>query len=297
MWLVASSLALGLLSSPPVATPPDARADARPTKTRRARKNRPPPKVPNLGYRHAVDLPILFVAGATWITTEALRSEIAPTQCKWCNVNQVDEATREALRFADAEAAADTSDVLAYGLVPATFLALELAAVAKAGAFRVLHEDLIIVFESIAVSAAITQGIKFGTGRQRPYAHFAATPIPFAEDPDQNLSFVSGHTALAFSTVVAGGTVTTMRGYELAPVVWAVGVPMATFTGYLRIAGDRHYLSDVLVGAAVGATAGFVLPFALHHPRFGLLTRRDRRRAFEIALWPTPRGFRVSGRF
>jgi len=32
------------------------------------------------------------------------------------------------------------------------------------------------------------------------------------------------------------------------------------FTGYLRIAADKHYFSDVAIGAAVGTAIGFIIP-------------------------------------
>ena len=44
----------------------------------------------------------------------------------------------------------------------------------------------------------------------------------------------------------------------------ASGLSMAAFTGYLRIAADKHYLSDVLTGAIVGSAVGFVVPYFLH---------------------------------
>ncbi len=57
-----------------------------------------------------------------------------------------------------------------------------------------------------------------------------------------------------------------MRGYRLAPLVWAVGLPMAAFTAYSRVAGDAHYLSDVLIGSAFGAAMGFLIPYLFHRP-------------------------------
>ncbi len=55
-----------------------------------------------------------------------------------------------------------------------------------------------------------------------------------------------------------------MRGYRLASVVWATSLPMAAATGYLRIAADKHYLTDVLTGALIGSAVGFLVPFAFH---------------------------------
>jgi len=62
-------------------------------------------------------------------------------------------------------------------------------------------------------------------------------------------SFPSGHTALAFS---------------VAPVVahhlgWQAGLAaytVATATGLARMEDRHHYLSDVLVGAAIGIASG-----------------------------------------
>lgn len=81
-----------------------------------------------------------------------------------------------------------------------------------------------------AVRAGITYGwasiAKGLVNRRRP-------------DGSNNLSFYSMHTAYAFSTL--GG-----------PRV-AVSLPLAVSTGGLRIAAGKHYLTDVLVGAGVGA--------------------------------------------
>jgi membrane-associated phospholipid phosphatase len=57
-----------------------------------------------------------------------------------------------------------------------------------------------------------------------------------------------------------------MRGYQLAPVVWAAGLPIAGFAAYSRVAADAHYASDVLVGSLVGAGIGFAMPYFLHPP-------------------------------
>ena len=39
---------------------------------------------------------------------------------------------------------------------------------------------------------------------------------------------------------------------------------LASAVGYLRIAGDMHYLTDVLAGAAIGTAVGVAMPLALH---------------------------------
>ena len=86
---------------------------------------------------------------------------------------------------------------------------------------------------------------------------------------DDDLSFYSGHTTEAVSLAVAAGTVSSLRGYRLAPLVWSAGLPIALTSGYLRIAGDRHYFTDVLVGAIAGASVGLLVPYVFHRPEGG----------------------------
>ena len=86
---------------------------------------------------------------------------------------------------------------------------------------------------------------------------------------DNNVSFYSSHTSFAFSLAVSTGTVASMRRYRWAPAVWAAGLAGAAAVGYLRIAADQHYFTDVLAGAAAGSAVGFAVPT-------GFIARRAR---------------------
>jgi membrane-associated phospholipid phosphatase len=138
------------------------------------------------------------------------------------------------------------------------------------------------------VSQSLNQVVKFSTGRERPFVH----ALPEADKPhtaqpnDNQTSFYSGHTNLTFSLAVAAGTVASMRGYRWAHWVWIVGLTVASLTGYLRIAADRHYLSDVLTGATLGSALGFVLPYAFHN-----------RQAPPVSVSTLPHGVLVSLHF
>src|SRR5437870_2234290 len=83
---------------------------------------------------------------------------------------------------------------------------------------------------------------------------------------DDDASFYSGHTSAAFAVATSFATCASMRGDGEAWVAWAAGLPLAALTGYLRIAADRHYLSDVLVGAGAGTLFGTLVPRLLHSP-------------------------------
>ena len=254
---------------------------------------------PDLRFRLAIDLPITLGFAGIWAVSEGFKAQTAPRECRWCAPGPVARATRSALVWRDTEAAALTSDILAYGVVPALSLTLTLIGVGREGEWKKLHEDLLIGLEAVAISAALINVIKQTSARRRPYAEYAAEPIPFADDPDQNLSFPSGHTNLAFAFATSFATVATLRKRRLAPLYWALGVPMAGFVGYLRMAGDRHWLGDVLVGASVGTLIGVGVPWLLHHPRTGIIPRRarDKARAMSLRASPTQRGVMLSGRF
>jgi len=74
------------------------------------------------------------------------------------------------------------------------------------------------------------------------------------------------YASAAFAVATSFATCASLRGDRDAWVAWATGLPLAAVTGYLRIAADRHYLSDVLAGAGAGTLFGILVPRLLHSP-------------------------------
>lgn len=70
-------------------------------------------------------------------------------------------------------------------------------------------------------------------------------------DGSDRQSFPSGHTAAAFMTA----TMLSKEYGHLSPWVGIGGYGVATMTGLMRIANDKHWLSDVIVGAGIGILA------------------------------------------
>jgi membrane-associated phospholipid phosphatase len=124
-----------------------------------------------------------------------------------------------------------------------------------------------VVAEAAVIAVNIDQVSKLAIARERPDIH-ALSPSDRAahRSAGDNLSFFSGHTALSFALAASAGTVASMRKYRLAPLMWVVGMTLATTSGYLRIAADRHYASDVIIGAVVGSAIGFGIPYFGHRP-------------------------------
>ncbi|MEZ5124610.1 MAG: phosphatase PAP2 family protein, partial [Solirubrobacterales bacterium] len=86
-----------------------------------------------------------------------------------------------------------------------------------------------------AINALLTHGIKLSVRRTRP--------------DGSSFSFPSGHTSSTFATAAV-----LQRHFG-----WKVGVPAyaaAAFVGGSRVQENRHYVSDVLFGAAIGIVSG-----------------------------------------
>lgn len=119
---------------------------------------------------------------------------------------------------------------------------------------RALHSPRVSVLGADLVraqlmSAAMTQGLKVAVGRTRP--------------DGTRYSFPSGHTSATFATATV-----LQRHYG-----WKVGIPayaLAAYVGGSRLQENRHYLSDVMFGAAIGVVAGRTATIGVGRARFAM---------------------------
>ena len=92
---------------------------------------------------------------------------------------------------------------------------------------------------SLGATYAVTTGLKHVVEEERP-------------DESNDKSFPSGHTSSSFA---AAATLHKRHG-------WEVGVPahlVAAFVGVARVKADKHFVHDVIAGAAIGLAAGWLL--------------------------------------
>jgi membrane-associated phospholipid phosphatase len=242
-----------------------------------------------LRYDLKLDLGITLGATAFWVSFELL-SPVLATSCHWCDrnpdgsdsLNGFDRGVRKALRWNDTKSADILSTVFSFGLAPLAGLGVGALIAAHDQRLTEIPEDILIVAESAMLTLDLTQIAKFSISRERPNVH-ARTPAEriARRASSDNLSFFSGHTSLAFALATSAGTIASMRHYRLAPLMWIAGLTLATISGYLRIAADRHYATDVLTGVAVGSAVGVAVPYLAHRPREA---------AVHVALAPLPGG-------
>lgn len=224
-----------------------------------------------LRYSPAADSAITVVAGGFWIGSELLRSKIAPRTCRWCEANALDSSARAALRWSAPDAADKASNVTAFIATPVVAIGMSVLAAEHQRALAQAPLDALFVTEATLLALDVCSVLKLATARERPFVHVLAPDRKgFPSDPsDDNLSFVSGHTTATFAMAAAAGTVATLRHYDWAPLVWVAGLGGATTTGYLRIAADKHWLTDVLGGSALGVAVGAGATALLHRPSTG----------------------------
>lgn len=146
----------------------------------------------------------------------------------------------------------------------AAVLALKLGGVPSRDSWgRMLASD---AFTAVLMTGVV-QGLKHSTRVERP-------------DGSDNHSFPSGHTATAFMTA----TMLSKEYGHLSPWIGVGGYSVATATGLMRMANNKHWLSDVMVGAGVGILAtelGYWMADAIFKDK-GLSMRDAREERLEI---------------
>jgi len=101
---------------------------------------------------------------------------------------------------------------------------------------------------AVGGAVVLAEGVKLAVGRARPY-QAPGDPDDFSPFRGNN-SFPSGHTTLAFAFASAIDAETDRRW-----VPWVV-YPAATLTAWSRVQDGKHWMSDVVGGAALGLWAG-----------------------------------------
>lgn len=247
-----------------------------------------------------------YIISGTAIALGFTGALIQPRAAAWRDRISIDERVHSALGIHDYNQgvwARDTSDLL----------------LSVSVAFPLLVDSLVITHwyrdsgdtaKQMALISTETLSVMMGVqamtaglaSRERPYVRHCGDGL------DENLgdceghnpfrSFFSGHTSLSF----AGAGLTCSHhihhdvfGDDLADGL-ACGIAMLTAgtVGTMRIVGDQHYLTDVVVGAGIGTLIGMGIPWLLH---YSPSSRSSSSQSISWQLMPTPHGVGVGGKF
>ena len=198
------------------------------------------------------------------------------TKREWLGIGAFATVTTGAILFADkpvnkfaVEQIRTNRSVVSASTYVTNFGGLyEAYTLAALGAYGVLFKKdkekttTLLATQAYLTGAAIETVLKYLTSRQRPSYYDAVTGQnshvfhgPFyhflKKDNSSFESFPSGHTTVAF----AAATVFAMeyREYRAVPII---AYSAATAIGLSRIVQNQHWISDVLVGAALGFLTG-----------------------------------------
>ncbi len=127
---------------------------------------------------------------------------------------------------------------------------------------RHIGQVLTMYIQTMAVTGAmfsITAGV---VNRSRPLVYGANTPMDRRTSNNSQRSFFAGHTAAtAASSFFTAQVFSDMNpDSKLKPVVWVVAAGLPALVGYQRYKSGQHFLSDNLLGYAIGAASGILIP-------------------------------------
>jgi len=122
----------------------------------------------------------------------------------------------------------------------------------------------VMYIETLLIANGLKELAKIAVNRKRPYMYSDRDlPQDEIDNGDWAKSMPSGHTTFAFASA-AFLTYTFCRYFPDSP--WRIPVSIgsyaiATGVAALRVSSGKHFLSDVLAGAAIGTVVGVMVPF------------------------------------
>jgi membrane-associated phospholipid phosphatase len=169
-------------------------------------------------------------------------------------------------------AAALASDALIFPL-----LVLPMAATAWDShkgnqSWRAAFEDAVVYGEACALSSSLDLLARSARVHPRPLVYGKDVPADERLSGEASGSFYSGHANGAFLSAVYFSYTYSLRHPEsdLRGWLWAGSLGTAAAVSGLRVAAGKHYLSDVVIGAAAGSFFGWIFPYMHRSEASGL---------------------------
>jgi len=180
--------------------------------------------------------------------SEIYKEKLIPDEARWKNPPEIDSGIRSGLLWSNPNAAHTLSNIMVLGVIIPAGILTPLASNHDYG------RSLLTISEAALATGVITQIVKFSVARERPYSYYNAQSSRGSYD---RVSFFSGHTSYAFSISLSTAMLLAESYPQHKILIYGLALSVASFTGYLRIAADHHYFTDVLVGAIVGSAISY----------------------------------------
>jgi len=142
------------------------------------------------------------------------------------------------------------------------------------------QETAISALESFIFSGLICSSVKVLAGRSRPYREEGSGRFYGPTFDNSKLSLPSGHATVAFSlaSVIASE-------YDNL-LIDISAYTIASLTSLSRVYDDKHWTSDVALGAIIGTLVGRAVVYQNKKEKTGISPlARVKERGFEVGLW------------
>ena len=149
----------------------------------------------------------------------------------------------------------------------------------QGGGFGEANDKRLLLYaEALGLNSLASHLTQHVVARPRPYAYSDDPRVQAyaaAEWTSSHLSFYSGLASTTFAAAVAGSYLYAQESTDpkSRAIVWAFSLGVAGATADLRTRAGKHFYSDVIVGALVGASIGFLVPYLhggpAYHPTAG----------------------------
>jgi membrane-associated phospholipid phosphatase len=238
----------------------------------------------------------------------AAASLFVPVTDPWRTQNPLDEWGRRTLSASSYEGGAwarDVSDVLISLNIAFPFLVDSLTtAYWYRRSPEVAGQTALIAVEAMAVSSMLQGVTSAWAQRERPYGRDCGTAIPDelseCAGHERYRSFFSGHSSMSFAAATVSCTHHAQHelfGDPLADgITCGAELASAATVGLMRVVALKHYVTDVLAGAAAGALSGLGVPWLLHYGPLASVGPESGA-AVTWSLYPFPNGVAVRGAF
>jgi opacity protein-like surface antigen len=178
---------------------------------------------------------------------------------------QLATKTRESVPFFDRGSAgfySPKADDDSYIPFQASFAMPVLMALINKNERQKFGQLMVLYTETMAITGSLFTMSTGNIYRSRPYVYGTKAPLDLRLEKNSQRAFYAGHTAAtaAATFFMAKAFADFNPDSKAKPYVWAFAASVPALVGYLRYKAGMHFLSDNLLGYAMGAGAGILVP-------------------------------------
>jgi membrane-associated phospholipid phosphatase len=182
------------------------------------------------------------------------------TDIKVLNASTINSLDRKAM-FNYNQSAARNSDIILYTVASITTASIISTALNTETKKHNLWNNAVMALEANLLNVGITELTKNTVQRIRPYAYNYQVPLSEKVTLDTKRSFFSGHTSVvATNSFLTAHLVSNYIEIEKKWLIWVPAALIPAYTGFERVRAGKHFVSDVVVGYAIGMSCGLVIP-------------------------------------